>query len=357
MKSLRPRPLPPRYARSPFPASRGRISVAPFPFLNRPESGQLRYGQTRRRCPGPGRARPGLFLPGARGSLSLRRATSSACRSAPARRPPWSGRRTPSPIRGSTTGSRTSRKNSICRRLSPNCAISSTGSRTIPSASRGMVLRMCLRMGEHLGAERERVGVRLAGPPPQRMTAARARVLALLADGMVRGKSEAAREAGVSVGVIDGLIDEGTPRNLGAAAGAGGGKARSGFSRTDFTADQSAAAAALKATRRRRRLFRDAARRRHRLGQDRSLFRGGRRHDPPRPPEPHPDAGDRAHRAVSRPLRRALRRAPGGMAFGTVAAQTRAHVARRRRRRSRRRRRRAVGVVPALCRSRADRRR
>ena len=30
-------------------------------------------------------------------------------------------------------------------------------------ASRGMVLRMCLRMGEHLGAERERVGVRLAG--------------------------------------------------------------------------------------------------------------------------------------------------------------------------------------------------
>ena len=28
-------------------------------------------------------------------------------------------------------------------------------------SSRGMVLRMCLRMGEHLGAERERVGVRL----------------------------------------------------------------------------------------------------------------------------------------------------------------------------------------------------
>ncbi len=77
-------------------------------------------------------------------------------------------------------------------------------------SSRGMVLRMCLRMGEHLGAERERVGVRLVGPPPQRMTAARGRVLALLADGMVRGKSEAAREAGVSAGVIDGLIDEGT---------------------------------------------------------------------------------------------------------------------------------------------------
>ena len=76
--------------------------------------------------------------------------------------------------------------------------------------SRGMVLRMCLRMGEHLGEERERVGVRLAGAPPQRMTPARQRVLALLADGMLRGKSEAAREAGVSAGVIDGLIDEGT---------------------------------------------------------------------------------------------------------------------------------------------------
>ncbi len=44
-------------------------------------------------------------------------------------------------------------------------------------ASRGMVLRMCLRMGEHLGAERERTGVRLAGAAPERMTAARARVL------------------------------------------------------------------------------------------------------------------------------------------------------------------------------------
>src|ERR1700691_2446735 len=42
---------------------------------------------------------------------------------------------------------------------------------------RGMVLRMALRMGEHLGPERVRVGVRMAGPPPQRMTAARARAL------------------------------------------------------------------------------------------------------------------------------------------------------------------------------------
>jgi primosomal protein N' (replication factor Y) len=76
--------------------------------------------------------------------------------------------------------------------------------------ARGTVLRMTMRMGAHLPPERERVGVRLAGAEPPRMTAARARVLRLLADGMARSKSEAAREAGVSAGVIDGLIDEGT---------------------------------------------------------------------------------------------------------------------------------------------------
>src|SRR5262245_34827180 len=81
-------------------------------------------------------------------------------------------------------------------------------------ASRGMVLRMALRMGDSLGPERVRVGVRLAGRPPARMTAARARVLRLLADGLVRPKGDAAREAGVSAGVIDGLVDEGALETL-----------------------------------------------------------------------------------------------------------------------------------------------
>jgi primosomal protein N' (replication factor Y) len=74
---------------------------------------------------------------------------------------------------------------------------------------KGMVLRMTLRMGE-LGPERERVAVRLAGPPPQRLTPARRRVLAVLEDGLLRTKPEAARDAGVSAGVVDGLVDEGT---------------------------------------------------------------------------------------------------------------------------------------------------
>src|SRR6195952_886707 len=77
-------------------------------------------------------------------------------------------------------------------------------------SARGMVLRMTLRMGEHLGPERTRTGVRLIGEPPARMTPARRRLIEMLSDGLLHGKSEAAREAGVSAGVIDGLVDEGT---------------------------------------------------------------------------------------------------------------------------------------------------
>ena len=77
-------------------------------------------------------------------------------------------------------------------------------------SARGMVMRMCLRMGEDLGPERVRTGVRLVGPPPQRMTPARRRLIELLSDGLLHGKSEAAKEAGVSAGVVDGLVDEGT---------------------------------------------------------------------------------------------------------------------------------------------------
>ena len=116
-------------------------------------------------------------------------------------------------------------------------------------SSRGMVLRMCLRMGEHLGAERERVGVRLAGKnPPQRMTNARARALELLADGMARGKGEAAREAGVTSGVIDGLIDEGTLETVVLPPEPVAQNPDPDFKQADFTAAQSAATAALKAT-------------------------------------------------------------------------------------------------------------
>jgi primosomal protein N' (replication factor Y) len=59
-------------------------------------------------------------------------------------------------------------------------------------SARGMVLRMTLRMGEHLGPERVRMGVRLIGEVPRRMTPARRRLIDILSDGLLHGKSEAA---------------------------------------------------------------------------------------------------------------------------------------------------------------------
>ncbi|MDQ2954779.1 MAG: DEAD/DEAH box helicase, partial [Pseudomonadota bacterium] len=113
--------------------------------------------------------------------------------------------------------------------------------------ARGMVLRMTMRMGEHLGPARERLGVRLSGPPPARMTAARARVLNLLADGMARAKSDAAREAGVSAGVIDGLIDEGTLETEVLPAEPVAAPPDPDFSAPDFTPAQRQAADAIRA--------------------------------------------------------------------------------------------------------------
>ena len=110
---------------------------------------------------------------------------------------------------------------------------------------RGMVLRMCLRMGD-LGPARDKVGVRLAGPAPKRMTAARGRVLALLADGMLRTKSEAAHEAGVSPGVIDGLVDDGALETLVLPPEPVARQPDPDFAVPDLTAEQRAAADALR---------------------------------------------------------------------------------------------------------------
>jgi primosomal protein N' (replication factor Y) len=115
-------------------------------------------------------------------------------------------------------------------------------------AARGMVLRMALRMGEHLGPGRERVGVRLVGAAPQRMTAARNRVLALMRDGLTRAKGEAAREAGVSAGVIDGLIDEGTLETIVLPPEPVAQAPDADFAKPDFALGQLTAADALRTT-------------------------------------------------------------------------------------------------------------
>jgi primosomal protein N' (replication factor Y) len=78
--------------------------------------------------------------------------------------------------------------------------------------SRGMVLRMVLRSPGALEPEAPVPGVRLAGPPPARMTPARARVLAALADDPPGGwtKAALAAAAGVTGSVVQGLVEAGT---------------------------------------------------------------------------------------------------------------------------------------------------
>jgi primosomal protein N' (replication factor Y) len=76
-------------------------------------------------------------------------------------------------------------------------------------SSPGMVLRMMMSAGRAFEPPAQRYGVRLAGPPPQRMTPARARVLEAAKSGLIWVKSSLAEAAGVSPGVIDGLVDAG----------------------------------------------------------------------------------------------------------------------------------------------------
>jgi len=75
---------------------------------------------------------------------------------------------------------------------------------------RGMVARMLLRAPGALAPEKPLVGVRQAGPQPARMTAARHRVLNQLEGGLAWSKSGLAAAAGVSPGVVQGLVDAGT---------------------------------------------------------------------------------------------------------------------------------------------------
>jgi primosomal protein N' (replication factor Y) len=77
-------------------------------------------------------------------------------------------------------------------------------------SSPGMVLRMMMSAGSAFEPPAPRYGVRLIGQAPTRMTPARARVLEAASNGLTWVKSSLAEQAGVSPGVIDGLVDSGT---------------------------------------------------------------------------------------------------------------------------------------------------
>ncbi|WP_453969677.1 primosomal protein N' [Amorphus sp. MBR-141] len=75
--------------------------------------------------------------------------------------------------------------------------------------SRGMVLRMVLRVPEALEPEPPIRAVRFTGQEPERRTDARTRVLELVREGMAWSKSGLAAAAGVSPSVVDGLTRQG----------------------------------------------------------------------------------------------------------------------------------------------------
>jgi primosomal protein N' (replication factor Y) len=77
-------------------------------------------------------------------------------------------------------------------------------------SSPGMVLRMMMSASAAFAPLAPRYGVRSIGPPPARMTPARARVIEAASNGLTFVKSSLAEIAGVSVSVIDGLVDAGT---------------------------------------------------------------------------------------------------------------------------------------------------
>jgi primosomal protein N' (replication factor Y) len=77
-------------------------------------------------------------------------------------------------------------------------------------AKRGSVLRMAMSVPAALEAPPTRIAYRIGGDPPERMTAARERVLTLLADGLPRTTSEIAHESGAGAGVVQGLVKSDT---------------------------------------------------------------------------------------------------------------------------------------------------
>ncbi|MBX9910173.1 MAG: primosomal protein N' [Beijerinckiaceae bacterium] len=115
-------------------------------------------------------------------------------------------------------------------------------------APKGSVLALALRRPPDDTPERPKLGVRLNGPPPARMTPARARAIAAAEGGLLIAKSALAEAASVSAAVIDALVDAGTfaveelPRAVIAPC------PDPDFARPQLSEDQAQAASALVAT-------------------------------------------------------------------------------------------------------------
>ncbi len=108
------------------------------------------------------------------------------CRSAPARWWAWSGRSAPAPggnFKPVTGAIEAPALSSKMRKFLDWVA-------WYTLAPKGSALGMGLKLADPDRPEAVRVGIRLAGPPPQRMTPTRQRVLEAAADGLVRLKRQ-----------------------------------------------------------------------------------------------------------------------------------------------------------------------
>ena len=113
-------------------------------------------------------------------------------------------------------------------------------------ASPGAALRMTMSVRAALEVPRPRLACALAGPPPKRMTSARSRVIDVLSGGLSMPAATIAELAAVSSSVVRGLVQAGTLREVKLPAELPVPEPDLHHPGAHLSADQAAAAAALK---------------------------------------------------------------------------------------------------------------
>ncbi len=190
--------------------------------------------------------------------------------------------------------------------------------------------------------------------PQLRLTDARTRVLKLMSDGLARTPAEIAELAGVSPGVVTGLGQARALRWVELPEFARAPEPDPDGSPATLTPDQLRAGEHL----------RDAVKKREfsvalldgvtGSGKTEAYFEGIAQALLAGAPGSDPAARNRAHRAVSRSLRRPLRLPAARMALGSLGSRTPPRLSRGPFRRGARRGRRALRAVPSLCTSSAS---
>ena len=112
-------------------------------------------------------------------------------------------------------------------------------------APRGLVMRMALRNPDNTQVERAKIGVRLTGKAPQLLTPQRSRVIEVAARMALLGKTQLALEAGVSMGVVNALIDDGTLETIALEPDTGGQALDPDFATVSLSPEQETAAGEL----------------------------------------------------------------------------------------------------------------